>query len=336
MNNLFLSICIPTYNRIDKTLLLVKSILEYEGNDIEIVVLDNCSTDKTKLLLENIKDIRFRYLRNNQPIGGMQNILTSLTHGRGKYVLLCLDKDKILADNLNEFIVRLKKIEVVAGQCALNIKNFRDDIIFYKGVDSVSNFAYTSEHPSGLFINNDLLKKNEIIKKIVATHSTFSFLPELLKAEISLFGKTARINMPFVYTETLEECEKEVSHSYTGDNIYFLPNNIIQTFETYITNLQTLDLSNKQKKNVLMKITSSLLINSTIGFKNIMKNKSICLHHGINTRNISVLELARIYFLFFSFFFQIKTTISFIDKLNIFIVANIKIVYVFFRSKLKL
>jgi glycosyltransferase involved in cell wall biosynthesis len=136
-DNLFLSICIPTYNRINKTLLLVTSILEYDDVDIEVVVLDNCSSDNTETVLGNIKDNRFRYIRNNQAVGGMQNIITSLTYGRGEYVMLCLDKDRILGDKIKEFINHLKKIDVVAGHCLLNTDNYSEDIIYNKGLESV-------------------------------------------------------------------------------------------------------------------------------------------------------------------------------------------------------
>jgi glycosyltransferase involved in cell wall biosynthesis len=54
-DNPFLSICIPTYNRVHKTLSLVTSILEYDDVDIEVVVLDNCSSDNTEIVLSNIK-----------------------------------------------------------------------------------------------------------------------------------------------------------------------------------------------------------------------------------------------------------------------------------------
>lgn len=48
-----LSICIPTYNRaeiLDKTLFLLFSNPDFNVDEIEVVVSDNCSTDHTKQL----------------------------------------------------------------------------------------------------------------------------------------------------------------------------------------------------------------------------------------------------------------------------------------------
>lgn len=336
-NDFFLSVCIPTYNRIDKTLSLVESILEYEGTDIEVVVVDNCSTDHTGRVLGNIKDKRFRYLRNKEAIGGMPNILTSLTYGRGEYVLLCLDKDRILPEKIQEFITRLQKydLDIVGGQCSINTSDSTEDLIYNDGLESVLNFAYTSEHPSGLFIKNNLLKQSEIIQHIVTKYTTFAFLPELLKAEIALSGRTARINMPFVYTETLEECEKEISHTYKGENIYFFPKNIINTFNIYCENLFNLKITKKDKIIILKRIFLSLLSASTFGFNGIMKNKSICSHHGIHSRNVSIKELIQYAYGFSKSFLSSKIPISVFCKIYICAIANLKMAFVITRNKFK-
>ena len=69
MEDILLSICIPTYNRADIVYECVKECLKISGDDIEVVVNDNCSTDDTKGKLEKIVDKRFRYYRNNENIG---------------------------------------------------------------------------------------------------------------------------------------------------------------------------------------------------------------------------------------------------------------------------
>lgn len=334
-DNLFLSICIPTYNRINKTLLLVNSILEYDDVDIEVVVLDNCSSDNTERVLGNIKDNRFRYIRNKHAVGGMQNILSSLTQGNGEYVMLCLDKDRILPEKISEFIIRLKRIDVIAGHCSLNNNIYGEDIIYEEGLESVLKFAYKSEHPSGLFINKNILKKTKVIENLISKDSTFAFLPELVKAEIAIYGKTSRINMPLVYTETLDECEMEISHTYKDDNIYFFPKNIIKTFNIYICNLHNLKLSNRDKRIVFGKIFSSLLLNSTLGFYNIMKNKSICLHHGIEPRNINILELIRIDYFFSEIYFKSKFPVCSIFKIYYFLIAHGLIIFYFIQDRLQ-
>jgi glycosyltransferase involved in cell wall biosynthesis len=333
-NNFFLSICIPTFNRADKIVDLVKTILSYKENNIEVVVLDNCSTDNTHMLLNEITDNRFVYVRNNNNIGSMPNVLKALTHGSGEFIILCLDKDTIISENLPFLIQRISEDkDVIFGQCALNTQDFEEDIVYQKGLLSLIHLAYTSEHPSGLFVKRSVLVKTGIIDKIIIKNKSFAFNPELLKAELAILGKSRRINIPLVHTETLETCEKELSHTYKGDNIYFFPKNIIETFNIYIENLFNLNITKKHKKTILKKIYLSLLNASTFGFKSLMKNKSICSHHGINTRNVSVKELIKIGYAFFKAFIKCDLPVNFFYKFYICILANMKIIY--FVSRIK-
>ena len=334
MDNLFLSICIPTYNRADKIVDLVKTLLSCKENNIEVIVIDNCSTDNTQMLLNEIIDNRFSYVRNKNNIGSMPNVLKALTLGSGEFILLCLDKDGIIPENLPFLIQRIREDnDVVFGQCALNRYDFEEDIVYNKGFLSLIYLAYTSEHPSGLFVKRSVLTKAGIIDKIVANNRSFAFNTELLKAELAILGKSRRINLPLVYTETLEACEKELSHTYKGDNIYFFPKNIIETFNIYSKNLFNLNITKKHKKTILKKIYISLLTASTFSFQSLMKNKSICSHHGINTRNVGINELIKIDYTFFKAFIKCDLPVNFFYKFYICILAHMKIIYSVSRRK---
>ena len=46
--NPYLSICIPTYNRSEVLKESLMQLLKYEGDDIEVVISDNCSPDNTE------------------------------------------------------------------------------------------------------------------------------------------------------------------------------------------------------------------------------------------------------------------------------------------------
>jgi glycosyltransferase involved in cell wall biosynthesis len=291
--DVFLTICIPTFNRSEKTSILVQNLLSYKSNDFQVLVLDNCSTDNTAELLAEIDDHRFVFQQNIENIGGMVNILKSLTLGVGTYSLLCLDKDTLIAENIGVLIKHIKQdTEVVVGQCALNSEEFNDDVIYSKALDSLLHIAYTSEHPSGLFLKKDVLIEAGIIDKIIEKDGTFAFNPELVKAELSIIGKSKRINIPFVQTETLEECAKTLSHTYKNTNLYFLPQMVINRFNSYTQNLYSLNLSVKEKRFISIKIFATLLASATIGYKSIMKNESICTHHGIHTKKISMKDMA--------------------------------------------
>lgn len=321
-----LSICIPTYNRVCKTLALVRNLLSYLGSDIEIVVLDNCSTDDTQNILSKIKDERFVYFRNDVNIGSMPNLLKSLTLGSGEYLILCLDKDTICVENLSILMERIViDNEVVVGHCALNSTTFETDVTYQQGLSSLLNIAYTSEHPSGIFIKRETLTKGNIIAEILNNNKEFAFNTELLKAQLSVLGKSKRIKIPCVFTETLEDCEKEISHTYSGSNIYFFPKNIVNRFNVFCNNLFELNVSKKDKLLILNDIFYSLLLATTFDYKSIMMNRSICVHHGIRTRHVSVKELIKNYLEFLTNFISISLPVSALYKINLSFRSSVKV-----------
>lgn len=51
----YLSICIPTYNRSEVLKESLMQLLKYEGDDIEVVISDNCSPDNTEEVVRGLQ-----------------------------------------------------------------------------------------------------------------------------------------------------------------------------------------------------------------------------------------------------------------------------------------
>lgn len=85
--DLLVSIIIPVYNREDTILRAVESVCNQTYSNIEIIVVDDASTDSTMEKLQLIKDKRVRYYRNNINMGPSiaRNIGVNLA--RGYYIL---------------------------------------------------------------------------------------------------------------------------------------------------------------------------------------------------------------------------------------------------------
>ena len=113
MDQLLLSICIPTYNRAKIVYECVQNCLKIESNAIEVVVNDNCSTDDTKELLSTITDERFYYYCNENNIG-YQNFAVALKKGKAKYALLLSDEDDIVKLDLEKVLKQLEDAQDVA------------------------------------------------------------------------------------------------------------------------------------------------------------------------------------------------------------------------------
>jgi len=95
-----LSICIPTYNRAPFLRECLQSIIASRAGheqQVEIVISDNASIDDTTGVVKGIQDSHsnIHYYRNSETIEGNQNIVRVAQLGRGEYVWVFADDDKV-------------------------------------------------------------------------------------------------------------------------------------------------------------------------------------------------------------------------------------------------
>lgn len=105
MKDILLSICIPTYNRYKYLDRCLKSVLCYEDNDIEILVQDNNSEDKTEsIVMKYLNDKRLIYEKNLSNIGAVKNVWKLIQKANGKYIFFLTDDDFLLPDSIQKLI----------------------------------------------------------------------------------------------------------------------------------------------------------------------------------------------------------------------------------------
>ncbi len=109
-DNITLSVCIPTYNQKELLNKLLIDLLKYEGNDLEIVVSDNASTDGTYEMLQTIKDPRLHLFRNERNVDMYANSHIAWQKAVGKYRIFVKDRNYVHADEIAEFISFAKKV----------------------------------------------------------------------------------------------------------------------------------------------------------------------------------------------------------------------------------
>lgn len=310
-----ISICIPTFNRCNKVYKLVNDILLSPSKQIEVIVLDNCSTDETKEVLNKISDKRFTFVENEQNIGGELNILKVIGLGLGEFSILCLDKDYLDYQSIEELLKRINlDPEVVFGHCTLNIQKKNEDIIYDKGYSSVMNMSYSSSHPTGMFYRTCEYKKLSIVQSIFLERKKFPFSTDMINAEMAMIGKSKLINLPAFYTESEEEAINSPSFTYDVSNFYFSPAKRIVEFDTYLENALKLELSSKEMLKVITKLYRQGLILSTFGYRKMLGSDAVCIHHRIAKRKVSFFEIWKVNVSFSSHFLQKKIVINSFQK----------------------
>lgn len=89
-----ISVCIATYNGekyIEEQLI---SILSQIADTDEVVICDDCSSDRTISLIENFADTRIRLYRNPARLGHVRNFEGAICRARGDYIFLS-DQDDV-------------------------------------------------------------------------------------------------------------------------------------------------------------------------------------------------------------------------------------------------
>lgn len=104
------SVIIPTYNRSNVVMETIDSVLMQTLSDLEIIIIDDGSTDDTQTVIEGVKDNRVRYYcKENGGAGSARNL--GLSKAQGKYVAF-LDSDDIWPKNYLEVMT-----EHLEGNC---------------------------------------------------------------------------------------------------------------------------------------------------------------------------------------------------------------------------
>lgn len=93
------TIAIPTYNRAEGYLqAALESALAQDVDDLEIVVSDNASTDRTAELVADLADQRVRYMRQPTNLGVNGNFNACVATATGRFLVLLHDDDLLDPD----------------------------------------------------------------------------------------------------------------------------------------------------------------------------------------------------------------------------------------------
>lgn len=92
------SVIIPTYNRAGKIKQSILSVLNQSYNNIEIIIIDDASTDNTREIINELQDDRIIYYRLDNRVGasGARNYGVSLAHNE---IIAFQDSDDTWEEN---------------------------------------------------------------------------------------------------------------------------------------------------------------------------------------------------------------------------------------------
>lgn len=120
-----LTIAIPTFNGAGTISNMLDILLPQVTSDVEVMIVDNCSTDETPKIIEDYRKNYpcIKYLRNEKNIGADGNFLKCMRLASGKYIHLLSDDDVMTEGTLKEILNFLKSSPLM-GLVFLGTANF--------------------------------------------------------------------------------------------------------------------------------------------------------------------------------------------------------------------
>ena len=184
-----ISVCIATYNGEKFLRQQIESILSQLSHDDEIIVSDDCSSDRTVDLLREFKDERIKLFVNDSNVGVVKNFENAIKNSTQEFIFLS-DQDDVWTPN---------KVEVVKKM--LNEYDFvshNANIINEEGGETGADYFSVRNTKYG-YLNNlwkmgylgccmafnrkclsDIFIANDVFNKMVAFSTTLHKLNEVI------------------------------------------------------------------------------------------------------------------------------------------------------------
>ncbi len=121
------SVVIPTYNRAALVVRAIRSVLQQSLRDHEVIVVDDCSPDRTKQAVAKLHDPRVRYYRRPQNGGAGAALNSGFELARGRLIAILGDDDEYLPGFLQATLEADRSAPAAVGLFWTGTEVVRDD-----------------------------------------------------------------------------------------------------------------------------------------------------------------------------------------------------------------
>jgi len=188
-SNKKVSIIMPVYNAQDFVLQSLTSIAESSHKNLEIIIIDDCSTDKTEEIVNDFirTDDRFFYLHNtsNRNVSISRNI--ALRKITGEYVTFVDSDDYISKDWIENLVTTAiaKDAHIVIGKTKQVTNGVETDY-------NMKDFDEPKElHFNSITLNKNAVVWNKLYRSELIINNHIYFAPDIYIGEDLLFNYKA-------------------------------------------------------------------------------------------------------------------------------------------------
>ncbi len=126
-NPTLVSVILPTYNRARLVPRAIESVLQQTHEAIELIVVDDGSTDDTENAVRSFDDSRIRYVRHDNRRGAAAARNTGIELARGEYVAFQDSDDEWLPDKTAVQLQALEKPGLGDAVCVCSYRHYKHE-----------------------------------------------------------------------------------------------------------------------------------------------------------------------------------------------------------------
>ncbi|MBR5964561.1 MAG: glycosyltransferase [Treponema sp.] len=201
------SVCIPVYNSEKTIRATLESALKQTYSNIEVIVVDNCSTDNTWHIINSFSDSRVKKFRNDNNIGMLRNWNKCLEYATGVYVHFlcgddiivpdCIEKKVFLADTDGAISLVFSASEIIneSDKVVLTRKQFSKNCVL--DGERLAKKSFYSKNIYGEPSN--VLFRRKLLDNVGAFNTNLFYTPDWeMWMRLSVIGKVGYICEPLM------------------------------------------------------------------------------------------------------------------------------------------
>lgn len=168
MQNKTISVVIPAYNRRDTILRAVNSALNQTYPVLEVIVVDDCSTDGTAEIVEKLCESRIRVLHNSRNFGACKSRNIGIEAASGEFIALLDSDDEWMLDKMERQMSALELSGADVCSCRF-VKIYDEAANSETGVDEI-----LPKCSAGFLTRDCLVKESRVsTQTIIASKKVF-------------------------------------------------------------------------------------------------------------------------------------------------------------------
>ena len=149
MENPKISVIVPTHNRADKVGKAIDSALAQTFNDLEVIVIDDGSSDGTRQMLKETQGNRIRYFfQQNKGASVARN--RGIEEARGEWIAFLDSDDRWVRDKIESQLKTLERFSPQCGACYTDVQFFNHPeqrTMFQLAEDNYRHVGITGMNP---------------------------------------------------------------------------------------------------------------------------------------------------------------------------------------------